>query len=252
MPYLASAIQRPRPDQRRGIIETILIFEGKPVELNAHLERLAASARAVYGKNPPSVRDLIMQRARGVSLGRMRVTLAPLGGHLNPMVVVAPLDPRLVFPINNFASTLRILPVDRGYGEHKWADRELLGRAETAAGSGAVPLLVDGNGAVLEASRANVFLIRDRKVMTPPLDDSILPGVARATVIEIATEFGVEVREEALRLGALREADEVFLTGSLRGIEPVRALEEESLPGEGPLARELAAGLRERWFGRWT
>lgn len=249
----ASATQTPRPDEREGVFETILVFEDRPVELDAHLERIAASVRALYGEDPPDSRGLVLSRARGGWLGRLRLTVEPLPrGGLDASVVVAPFDPNNVFPTGDFATELKLLRVDRGYGAHKWADRDLLSRAEAAAGPGAVPLLVGEDGTVLEASRANLFAVRGGALLTPPLDGEILPGVARGGVLEVAAEYGFEISERALDLDELRSADEVFLTGSLRGVEPIRAIEGDAIPSEGPITTALAAGLRQRWFGPWT
>lgn len=245
------ATQRPRPDARRGVIETILIFDDRPIDLDAHLARLEATVRKVYGEDPPETRSLVTERARGGGLGRMRLTVSPRSeGGLGAQVVVAPFDPSNVFPSAAFATTLRTMVVDRGYGEHKWADRELLTRAEAIAGPAAVPLLLGEDGIVLEASRANLFLVADGRLQTPPLDGSILPGVTRASVLQIAAGIGTPIIEEPFDLGQLEAADEVFLTGSLRGVEPVKGIDENGgLPGLGEIAGELAVALRERWFG---
>jgi len=249
----ASAIQSPRPDAGDGLIETILILDDRPIELDAHLARLAASTRLVYGEDPPDPRelgDLVLGNARGGSIGRMRLTLEPLrGGGFDAYVVVAALDPNNVFPTGDFCSTLSTMRVDRGYGEHKWADRALLSRAEAAAGPGDVPLLVRDDGTVLETSRTNVFIVAGGELVTPPLDGAILPGIARGHVLEVAREIGIEAGERSFDAAALLAADEVFLTNSLRGVEPIKAIDGEPIAVEGPLTRTLAAGLRDRWFG---
>jgi branched-subunit amino acid aminotransferase/4-amino-4-deoxychorismate lyase len=238
---------------RDGVFETILIFEDRPVELDAHLARLAGSVRALYDADPPDCRELVLANARGGWLGRMRLTVEPIArGGLDAFVVVAPFDPNNVFPTGDFATELKTLVVDRGYGEHKWADRAILSRAEAEAGPGAAPLLVREDETVLEGSRANVFVVRGRTASTPPLDGEILPGVARSGLLEVAAECGIEIVEEGFDLDALTSADEVFLTNSLRGIEPVRAIDGKRIPSEGPITQALAAGLRQRWFGPWT
>ena len=252
MPQPSTAIHRPRPDVSAGIIETFLVFEGRPVELEAHMARLRTSARILYAEDPEEARELVLKRARGAWLGRMRLTVAPASGGLEPSVVVAAFDPDNVFPTGEFCSNLVSVTVDRGYGEHKWADRALLSQTELDAGPGTVPLLLDEDGTVLETSRANVFAIRDGRLLTPPLDGGILPGVARTAVLELAAEHHVEAVEEGLDLAALRESDEVFLTGSLRGVEPIRAIDGEAVETEGPVTQVLAAALRQRWFGAWT
>jgi para-aminobenzoate synthetase/4-amino-4-deoxychorismate lyase len=247
---LTSSIQRPRPDAHAGVFETILVFEDRPIELEAHLRRLAASVREVYDRNPPEgVREQVLTGCRGGWLGRLRLSVEPdRAGELHSSVVVAPIDPNNVFPTGPFATALHSYFVDRGYGAHKWVDREILAHAEASAGPGATPLLVEADGTVLEGSRANVFAILERTIVTPPLDGEILPGVARAGVIAVAAELGFELREERLELEQLRGAGEAFMTNALRGVEPVKDLDGEPIPSDGPITTALAAGLRQRWF----
>lgn len=230
------------------MFETILVFDDAPVRLEAHLQRLAASVKRLYGLELPDLRELVRARARGGELGRMRLSVRPRGGALEPMVVVAPFDPNNVFPTGSFASSLETLWVDAGYGEHKWSDRDLLSRAEARAEPGAVPLLVRDDGSVLEASRANLFAVRGGRVSTPPLDAEILPGVARQDTIAAAAECLIEVHEEPISLAELLGADEVFLTNSLRGVEPIRAIDATPIAAEGPITTALAGALRTLWF----
>ena len=233
------------------MFETILVVDDRPIELEAHVARLTASLSALYGREPEDLSDLVLSRSRGVGLGRLRLTVAPTDdGGFDPLVVVAAVEPRSVFPKGPFASVLKTMWVDRGQGEHKWADRDLLGEAEAMADVGAVPLLVATDGQVLEASRANVFVVHEGRLRTPPLDGSILPGIARNGVIEVALSRGVPVGEEPFGLDLLQAAEEVFLTGSIRGVEPVRGIDCEPLPEDGEITAKLAAGLRQRWFGQ--
>ena len=245
----ATAPQRLRPDQRHGVIETFLIVDDRPVELDAHLARLATSVRALYGADPPDSRDLVLSRARGGLLGRLRLTVAPLAdGCLEAYAVAAAVESAAVFPTAESAVSLVTMTVDRGLGEHKWADRAVLERAEAMGRAGSVPLLVTEEGEVLEASRGNVFAVREGRLLTPPLDGRILPGVARGRVLEIADELGIEAEETPIGMDEMRSFDEVFLTGSVRGVEPVRALDGEDLQGDEQITSRLAAALRSRWF----
>jgi para-aminobenzoate synthetase/4-amino-4-deoxychorismate lyase len=231
------------------VFETILIFEDRPIELKAHLERLRTSVRALYGVDlPAAAGEEVLAHSRGGWLGRLRLTIEPdRSGGVRSSVVVAGFDPNNVFPTGPFATALQSFPVEFGWGDHKYADRDMLSRAETAAGPGTAPLLVRGE-VVLEASRANVFAVREGVLLTPPLEGSILPGVARAGVIEESAEIGLESREEMLTLADLEAADEVFLTGSLRGVEPIRSIDGREIVADGPITRALADELRQRWF----
>jgi len=240
----------PFPDPKLGVFETMLVIDGRAVELAAHLERMAASLEALFGAEiPAAAGGLVVERARGVELGRLRLTVAPIGEDgLQSEVATARVKAALIFPSPELAIALQSHLLERGLGAHKWADRRLLESAEAAAPAGSIPLLTDRAGNVLEASRANVFAALDGSLLTPPLDAQILPGIARKRAIEVAAEAGIEVREEAVALERLASADEVFLTGSVRGVEPVSSLNGEAFAADGPLSQRISAGLRQRWF----
>jgi branched-subunit amino acid aminotransferase/4-amino-4-deoxychorismate lyase len=240
----------PHVDPKAGVFETMLVAGGHPVELDAHLARLAASLETLFGEEIPSgTGESVRERADGIELGRLRLTVAPgSDGKLMAEAVAAEVDPALIFPARERAVGLRSLVVEGGLGAHKWADRALLEREEVKE-PGAVPLLLDRDETVLEASRGHVFVARDGGLATPPTDDRILPGIARGRAIEVAGEEGIDVREVELRLDDLLQADEVFLTGSVRGVEPVRSMDEAELSPAGELSERIAARLRRRWLG---
>jgi len=111
---------------------------------------------------------------------------------------------------------------------------------------GAGQLICDGDEA-LEAGWANLFAVREETLWTPPADGRILPGTARAAILAIALAEGLNVREQPLPAADLQSAEEIFLTNSIRGIEPASALDGAPLPGCGPVSRRLADALRRRW-----
>jgi para-aminobenzoate synthetase/4-amino-4-deoxychorismate lyase len=112
----------------------------------------------------------------------------------------------------------------------------------------AVPLLVDHGGAVLEVSRANVFAVRGETLETPPADGRILPGIARRRVAKAAEAAGLQIRETELTIGDLMAADEVFLAGSVRGVEPVRAVDGVELARQDGAGARIAAELKRAWM----
>jgi para-aminobenzoate synthetase/4-amino-4-deoxychorismate lyase len=194
----------PRPDPAAGVFETLLVRDGRVVELDRHLQRLAASLAALYGRAlPAGLDERIAAAARSLpGAGRVRVDAGPggvtvVGGALPP-------DP---------PATLRVWTVPGGVGPHKWADRRLLAALEVAS-PGATPLLVDADGAILETTRANVFARgRDGVLRTPPADGRILPGIRRATLLA----DGAAVEAE-LSLDDLRAAVELVVTSALRTV----------------------------------
>ena len=105
---------------------------------------------------------------------------------------------------------------------------------------------------MLEAARANVFAVHDGALFTPPLDGRILPGVTRARVIELAESAAIPVHERPLHRNDLLRADEVLLTGSVRGIQRVDSLDGVTLAGSSAIATRLSAALLEAWAGLST
>jgi branched-chain amino acid aminotransferase len=106
-------------------------------------------------------------------------------------------------------------------------------------------LILNRAGNVAEASVANVFVVKDGVLKSPPMTDGALPGITRASVIEIASELGVPFREATLGRYDLLSADEVFLPGSGARIVPVATLDEHSIGAPGSAGRPITTKLIE-------
>jgi branched-subunit amino acid aminotransferase/4-amino-4-deoxychorismate lyase len=240
---------QPPPDPGQGLFETILVADGRPIESAAHLERLSASVRELFGAElPAAVASDARRAAAGMELGRLRVEVMPDGaGGLRHTVTAAPIDRTGFFPTWERGEALRSVAAESRPGIHKWSDRRWLEATEAALGD-EVPLLVDADDNVLEAGRANLFVVLDGRLATPPTDGRILPGTARAATLAIAAELGIEASERPLQLAELRAADEIFLTSSTKGLRPVRYLDGVELEKRGNLTERLAGELRERWL----
>ncbi len=102
-------------------------------------------------------------------------------------------------------------------------------------------IALDSDGYVSEGSSENLFLVQDGVLWTPPLSCSILPGITRDTVLKIAQEDGIPVREQHISRGSLYACDELFLTGTAAEITPVRSVDRISVraQGPGPVTRHL-------------
>lgn len=103
-------------------------------------------------------------------------------------------------------------------------------------------LLLNSRGKVSEASGMNLFIVRHGKLITPGVDQDILEGITRASVIELAHGMGLDVIERSVDKTELFIADEVFLTGTAAKITPIRQLESTILSSERPIMN----ALRER------
>lgn len=241
------------PDADLGVFETMLVVDGEPVELATHLQRLRSSLDRLYGTPlPDEASALAVEAACALELGRLRLTASPAtdDDRVGLGVAATAIDAAIVFPTWERGPALQTRAVGGWRGAHKWADRRLLERLESEA-SPAAPLLVDDDGAVLETTRANLFLVlADGRLATPPLDGRVLPGVARGRAIEMARELGVEVAEEVVSSADVASAREAFVTGSVRGVEPVQSIDGAKIgPSERPLATAVGALLRRRWLG---
>jgi branched-chain amino acid aminotransferase len=103
-------------------------------------------------------------------------------------------------------------------------------------------LLLNSRGKVSEASGMNLFIVRDGVLITPGVDQDILEGITRASVIELAKAMGIDVIERAVDKSELFVAEEVFLSGTAAKVTPVRRVETTELP----TARPVMERIRER------
>ena len=207
----------------------MLVLDGRIQALGGHLDRLGHSAAAVYGRRLP--RDL-PERLRAHAAGlagehRLRVDVVPGQDIAVAMGPVAPGSPRPV--------TLEPFVVPGGLGAHKWRDRRVLDIAQryrgaiSGYGGPPTPLLVDADGAVLEAAWGNFWVLEGDRLLTPPTDGRILPGVTRALLLELAPALGYSAREEPVSLERARSAPVTFATSAIRLAVPA-TLSGESAP----------------------
>ncbi len=200
-----------RPDPALGVFETVLVEDRRPVALEQHLARLAASVAELYGAALPStvLAGALAAAAEVTVRSRMRV-LADSDGAVR--IIVSPAGPPAAGSV-----VLEPFTLPGGLGAHKWRDRRLLDTL-AALRLGTVPLLVDTDGLVLEAAYANVWIVEGDALVTPPADGRILPGITRAALLAARDD----AREEPIDLDRLASADALFLTSSISGQLPAR------------------------------
>jgi len=102
-------------------------------------------------------------------------------------------------------------------------------------------IALDDRGYVSEGSGENLFVVNNGKLLTPPLGASVLPGITRDSVIQIAKEMGIEVQEAIIQRAALYLADELFFTGTAAEITPIRSVDKITVGKgkRGPITERL-------------
>jgi branched-chain amino acid aminotransferase len=110
-------------------------------------------------------------------------------------------------------------------------------------------ILLTDEGFIADGSGENVFVIKDSVIATPDLSASILPGVTRDTVIQLARDLGYTVEEKRLLRTDLYLADEVFMTGTAAEVTPLRAVDDQEI-GVGPITLELQQAYWDTVRGR--
>lgn len=119
-------------------------------------------------------------------------------------------------------------------------------KMEAILGGFAEGIALDDRGYVSEGSGENLFLVNNGKLITPPLGASILPGITRDSIIQIAKELGIEVQETTVQRAALYLADELFFTGTAAEITPIRSVDRITV-GAGKRG-EITKLLQEEFF----
>jgi branched-chain amino acid aminotransferase len=252
-----------------GLFETLAVVDGRALDADDHLARLAASARALGfpEPDPRAIQDAIAaclgsaaDAAGGSAAGALRVTwtrgpggrgFAPGEGDGPPRLAVALFAPRPDAATRS-ANGVRAASVsDCAPGElaaHKSVSAlHYVVAASRARAAGAdEALLVDERGRVLETAGANVFVSIDGIIVTPPASLPILPGLTRRRVL---AELGPrDAVERAFDLGSVVRAEEAFLTNSVEGIVPLVAIDGRAIGrGEpGPRTQALRESERAR------
>ena len=100
-------------------------------------------------------------------------------------------------------------------------------------------ILMNTQGKVSEASGMNIFVVRQGQIFTPGLDQDILEGITRDSIITIARDLGFEVTERPIDKTELLIADEVFLSGTAAKVTPIKQIENYKLPSSKPVTEKL-------------
>lgn len=238
-----------------GVFEAVKAVGGRPFALTRHLARLARSA-AGLGLPPVDV-DLVRHAVTETllandvpPLARIRITytagVAPLGserGADGPTLAVA-VGSTKPHQDSTAVATVPWVRNERGalagikstsYAENAVA----LAKAHEAGATEAI--FADTRGRLCEGTGSNIFVVRYGRVATPTLDSGCLAGITRALVLA----WYPDIEETDLPYSALFDADEVFLTSTLRDVQGVHRIDGRELPAPGPVTKEVMRTFAE-------
>ena len=140
-----------------------------------------------------------------------------------------------------------LIPSAKASGQYL---NSILAKIESKQAGYEEAILLDQTGNVCEGTGENVFVVYGGALATPPQSASILDGISRRSVMQIARDLGYEVMERDIARAELTVADEVFLTGTAAELVPVREIDDHPLGPPGPITRQLQAAFDDALHGR--
>lgn len=255
-----------------GVFETLRAYAGRPFRLDAHLARLEAGAAALGIPLPlPAARIATAVAetlaANGLAMGdaAIRITLSRGPGARGLLPPEAPRPTLMISAAAYQPAPPRILSaviIDIRRNEHSPLSRlktlsyldNVLAQREAAERGADEAVLLNTTGRLACSARANLFVLRGRTLLTPPVSEGVLPGIARAEVLAIAADLGIHAHETPLERNALADADEAFLTNSLIEVSALGRIDGRTIGNSdaGPFTASIAAAYRRLADGHLT
>jgi len=250
-----------------SVFETLRTYGGVPFELDAHLKRLERSAGLVHIPLPLGPAALATEISAAVTAAgnaesyvRVMITRGQGAMGLDPalaerplrVIIVQPLQPP---PAEQYSQgiaaisyrTERVLDANGVQGAKIGNYLTSVLAMRQARLQGALEaLILDAGGRVLEGASSNVFAVQGERLVTPPVEAGILPGITRGCLLELARQLGLVVELRLIPLGEAYAAGELFVTSSIRELLPVVRLDGQVIGtgAVGPVFRRLLAAFR--------
>ncbi len=251
-----------------GVFEGMRSYQGTVFRLDAHLDRLCNSAKAIWLEIPMSkeaIADAVNETLRRNHLqdAYIRLVVTRGSGTLgldpnrtsNPQVIIIT-DHITLYPAEYYENGLEIVTVST-IRNHPAALsprvkslnylNNILAKIEGLQAGCVEALMLNHKGELAECTGDNVFLVRGGVLLTPPIDAGILEGITRQAVIDLATEGNIPVREIPLTKHDVYIADECFLTGSAAEIVPVVKVDSRTIGSgkPGPITQALTTQFHQ-------
>jgi len=227
-----------------GVFEGIRAYNGNVFKLKEHIDRLYKSAHPIFLKIPLTKAELteaVLETLRQNNLTNAYIRLVVTRGvgdlGLDPrkcpkatiIIITEPLlqlhsAEKVENGINTIITWVKRNPVDAATHEMKSLNylNSILGKIEANNVGADEAICLDTAGYVCEGVGENIFIVRDGKLLTPPISSGALDGITRALIIGLAKKLGIEVAERSITPNELFTADEVFFTGTAAEVAPIR------------------------------
>jgi branched-chain amino acid aminotransferase len=258
-----------------SLYEVVRTYEGKPFRLREHLERMEKSAVLCSMKFSQGIDEYHREILRSIDAYRaqpgrasedvyVRIVVSRgsgkigfgLGNLETPTLYAIIVEPISMFPNKPFSQGTKLQISSRIRNSPKALDpamksgnylNSLLAYLTAAEAGFDDALMVDHQGFLTEGTTYNLFYVNRGIIATAPLDVGILDGITRRAVIDLCVEQGIPVREVRFPKEYLYEADEVFVTSSLKEVLPVLDIDGKKINKgkSGPVAARLAEAFRE-------
>ena len=252
-----------------GVFEGIRLYSGCVFKLDEHLERLEFSAKAILLDLPMSRAELAETvceccRQNDLRDGYVRLVVTRGPGHLGlspdgcgPAGVIIIADNIQLYPEELYETGLKIITVPtRRINAAALPPavkslnylNNILAKIEAKKVGFQEALMLNDKGEIAECTGDNVFVYSKSVLYTPPLDSGSLRGITRGTVMDIAEELGVELREQALTRYDLWTAEECFLTGTAAEVIPCVEVDHRSVGSgqSGEMSKRFISRFREK------
>jgi len=244
-----------------GLFTTLRVYKGLPFALERHWARLVRDsghlAMNLDGYGLAGLRQAVVElvRANQRPEATARVSFIKNSGGLWAEAENRPPVDLLVFTreLTAWPAAHRLLLQPEGlFSGGEFAGTKVLSWVRNAATLEKVhsqgyddALLVNEKGQLAECTSANVFLVRDGVVLTPPLNSGCLPGISREVLLEIAPANGIKIREQVLTVDDLSSAEEVFITSTTREVAAVGSIDPTwKYPTPGKVTSALARAFQ--------
>jgi branched-chain amino acid aminotransferase len=257
-----------------GIYETLMVYNGKIFKIDEHIKRFFQSAKMTGFKMPMTKSQIEAAfyktlKANNLKEAYIRIQITRGYGDIGldpalcpkPTVVIIPKEfhghPKEYYQMGVHVAVVNVrrnhpMALNPKIKATNFLNN-ILAKIESLNKKAYEAIMLTIDGYVAEGTICNIFIVKDRTLITPPTNIGILEGVTRGLIIKLAKEKGIKVLEKAFKKEALYKADECFLSSTTMEIMPVTRVDNKKIgkgsPGE--MTKKLLSDFREKYVNQF-